>query len=76
VNVGRAVVERGGLIGQADGGTLFLDEIAEIPVEQQAHLLRVLDAGTVQNAARALGLKSRYALYRLMKKHGIASNEE
>jgi len=36
--------ERGGLIGQADGGTLFLDEIAELPVEQQAHLLRVLDA--------------------------------
>jgi hypothetical protein len=36
--------ERAGLVGQADGGTLFLDEIAEIPVEQQAHLLRVLDS--------------------------------
>ena len=38
------MVERAGLIGQADGGTLFLDEIAEIPLEQYAHLLRVLDS--------------------------------
>jgi len=37
--------ERPGLIGQANGGTLFLDELAELPVEQQVHLLRVLDAG-------------------------------
>ncbi len=37
--------ERQGLIGQVDGGTLFLDEIAELPLEQQAHLLRVLDGG-------------------------------
>lgn len=35
---------RPGLIGEADGSTLFLDEIAELPVELQAHLLRVLDA--------------------------------
>jgi DNA-binding NtrC family response regulator len=37
--------ERRGLVGEADGGTLFLDEIGELPVEQQAHLLRVLDGG-------------------------------
>ena len=37
--------ERPGLIGSVDGGTLFLDEIAELPQEQQAHLLRVLDTG-------------------------------
>ncbi len=36
--------ERAGLIGEADGGTLFLDEIGELPVELQAHLLRVLDS--------------------------------
>jgi DNA-binding NtrC family response regulator len=37
--------ERPGLVGSVDGGTLFLDEIAELPQEQQAHLLRVLDTG-------------------------------
>jgi DNA-binding NtrC family response regulator len=37
--------ERPGLIGQADGGMLFLDELAELPGEQQSHLLRALDAG-------------------------------
>ena len=39
------MAERAGLIGQANGGTLFLDEIAEVAIEQQAHLLRVLDDG-------------------------------
>jgi two-component system nitrogen regulation response regulator GlnG/two-component system response regulator HydG len=37
--------ERRGLIGAAHRGTLFLDEIGELPEEQQAHLLRVLDSG-------------------------------
>lgn len=36
---------RGGVIGEADGSSLFLDEIAELPIELQAHILRVLDAG-------------------------------
>ncbi|MCB9594344.1 MAG: sigma-54-dependent Fis family transcriptional regulator [Sandaracinaceae bacterium] len=36
--------ERGGLVGAADDSTLFLDEIGELPEEQQAKLLRVLDA--------------------------------
>jgi two-component system nitrogen regulation response regulator GlnG/two-component system response regulator HydG len=38
------MADRPGLIGQADGGFLFLDEIGELPVELQAHLLRVLDS--------------------------------
>lgn len=37
--------ERAGLVGEADGGTLILDEVGELPAAQQAHLLRVLDAG-------------------------------
>ncbi len=39
--------DRIGLIQQADGGTLFLDEVAEIPIELQVKLLRVLDLGEV-----------------------------
>jgi DNA-binding NtrC family response regulator len=37
-----ATMEKMGLIGQAAGGSLLLDEIAEMPVELQPKLLRVL----------------------------------
>ncbi|MEP6925071.1 MAG: sigma-54 dependent transcriptional regulator [Pyrinomonadaceae bacterium] len=37
-----ATGEKVGLIGQSDGGSLLLDEIAEMPVELQPKLLRVL----------------------------------
>lgn len=47
------MTERPGLIGQADGSTLFLDEMGELPLDVQAHLLRVLDSGEYQRLGDA-----------------------
>ena len=43
-----AKTDRVGCFELADGGTLFLDEIANISLQQQAKLLRVLESGEVQ----------------------------
>lgn len=43
-----AVTDKAGRLELADGGTLFLDEVAEIPLQIQATLLRVLESGELE----------------------------
>ncbi len=43
-----ARADRMGRFELADGGTIFLDEIGNVPVRQQAKLLRVLESGEIE----------------------------
>lgn len=40
-----ATSERKGYFEEADGGTIFLDEVAEMPIQTQVKLLRLLESG-------------------------------
>ena len=55
--------EKQGLFELAEGGTIFLDEIGEMPVAQQAKLLRVLESGQYR---RVGGKKTRTADVRII----------
>jgi DNA-binding NtrC family response regulator len=44
---------RKGLLGTAHRGTFFLDEIGDCPLDAQAQLLRVMDAGEYQSVGEA-----------------------
>ncbi len=48
-----AKADRAGRFELADGGTLFLDEIANITMQQQARLLRVLQTGETERVGSA-----------------------
>lgn len=46
-----------GRFEMADGGTIFLDEIAEIPLQMQLQLLRVLQEGTFERVGESVTRK-------------------
>ena len=48
-----AVQHRAGRFELADDGTIFLDEIAEIPIELQSKLLRVLQEGELERVGES-----------------------
>lgn len=52
-----AVDDRKGLIETANGGTLFMDEIANLPLDMQAKLLRVLQEGEIRPVGSNLSRK-------------------
>jgi transcriptional regulator with PAS, ATPase and Fis domain len=49
-----AITERDGYFVEAATGTLFLDELAELPLEQQPHLLRALENRRVRRIGGAI----------------------
>lgn len=49
-----AFKDRPGRFELADGGTLFLDEVAEMPLQTQIQLLRVLQQGTFERVGESV----------------------
>mgnify|MGYP005845417451 FL=1 len=49
-----AIKDRSGRFELADGGTIFLDEVAEMPLQTQIQLLRVLQEGTFERVGESI----------------------
>src|SRR5439155_4383615 len=52
-----AKADRVGRLELADGGTIFLDEIGNVPLRQQAKLLRVIESGDMERVGSSHGKK-------------------
>ncbi len=52
-----ARTDRIGRFELADGGTLFLDEIGNVPIRQQAKLLRVIESGEIERVGASRSRK-------------------
>ena len=52
-----ARTDRIGRFELADGGTIFLDEIGNVPMRQQAKLLRVLEAGEIERVGSSRSVR-------------------
>jgi len=53
-----AAASKKGLFELADNGTLFLDEIGELPLSQQAKLLRAMESGQFRRVGGTVTLKA------------------
>lgn len=53
-----AIKDRPGRFELADGGTIFLDEVAEMPLQTQIQLLRVLQEGAFERVGESLPRKT------------------
>ncbi len=68
-----AKTDRIGRFELAHGGTLFLDEIANIPISQQAKLLRVLESGEMERVGSS---QTRRVDVRIISATNAALNQE
>jgi len=68
-----AKADRVGRFDLADGGTLFLDEIANVPVNQQSKLLRVLETGELERVGSS---RTRKVDVRILSATNADLNEE
>src|SRR6266705_2984113 len=68
-----AKTDRVGRFDLADGGTLFLDEIANVPLNQQSKLLRVLETGEMERVGSS---KTRRVDVRILSATNANVNEE
>src|SRR5262245_41764256 len=68
-----AKADRVGRFDLADGGTLFLDEIANVPLNQQAKLLRVLETGELERVGSS---KTHRVDARILSATNATLNEE
>ncbi len=53
-----AIKDRPGRFELADGGTIFLDEVAEMPLQTQIQLLRVLQEGAFERVGESIPRKT------------------
>ena len=68
-----AKADRVGRFDLADGGTLFLDEIANVPMNQQSKLLRVLETGEMERVGSS---RTRKIDVRIISATNAKLNEE
>ena len=68
-----AKTDRVGRFDLADGGTIFLDEIANVPMNQQSKLLRVLETGEMERVGSS---RTRKIDVRILSATNADLNEE